>query len=189
MTLMILGILIWWAAHLLKRLAPGMRDSLNERIGNGSKGLMALFILLSVILMVIGYRSADVDVLYSLPAWAGYLNNLLMLFAFFLFGVGSTGSWLASRMRHPMLIAVKVWAVAHLLVNGDVASVILFGSLLAWAVVSVILINKQEGTWTPDQSIEFGKRDVVLIVVWTVMYILVAGIHIWLGHNPFLGTY
>jgi len=188
MTLLILGIIIWWAAHLTRRLAPGFRQSLTDRMGEGSKGLFAGVILLSVILMVIGYRSADVNTLYSLPAWAGYLNNVLMVVALFLFGAGSTGSWLASRMRHPMLISMKVWAAAHLLVNGDTISIVLFGSMLAWAVVTVILINKSE-SWAPDRSVSFGGRDIRLIAVWSVMFVIIVAVHIWLGHNPFLGEY
>lgn len=189
MTLLILGIVLWWVAHLLKRLAPDLRQSLTDRMGDASKGLFAAVIVLSVVLMVIGYRAADVTVIYSLPAWAGHLNNLMMVIAFFLFGVGSKGSWLGARMRHPMLISVKVWAFAHLLVNGDVASIILFGSMLAWAVVSVIVINKSEGDWTPDRSVAFGKRDVTLIAIWSVMFVIAIGVHFWLGYNPFQGAY
>ncbi len=189
MLMLIIGLIIWSAAHLNKRLMSGIRGNLEARIGNGAKGLMALLILISVVLMVIGYRGADVIQLYSLGSWAGYLNNLLMLVAFMLFGVGSTGSWLGSRMRHPMLTGMKIWAVAHLLVNGDVASLLLFGGLLAWAVVNVIAINKTAEPWTPDRTVKFGPRDIVLIIVWLALYGLAAAIHVWLGHNPFLGAY
>jgi len=189
MTLLILGIVLWWVAHLIKRLAPEFRQSLAEKMGEASKGVFAAAIVISVILMVIGYRGADVNEVYALPAWAGYLNNLLMILALFLFGVGSKGSWLGARMRHPMLISMKVWAVAHLLVNGDVASILLFGSMLVWAIVSVIVINRNEGAWTPDRTVSFGQRDIKLIVIWSVMFIIIAAIHIWLGHNPFLGKY
>lgn len=189
MILLIVGILLWIGAHLLKRVAPTMRGSLTERFGNGSMGVIALILLLSVVLMVTGYRSAPVVILYDPPSWGGYLNNILMIVAFLLFGVGSTGSWLASRMRHPMLTAMKIWAVAHLFANGDLASLLLFGSMLAWAVVSVILINRQQGTWSKDLSVKFGGRDIALILVWAVLFIFAAWVHIWLGHNPFLGDY
>ncbi len=189
MTLLILGILIWWGAHLVKRIAPGFRQSLTDKMGEGSKGIFAAALVISVVLMVIGYRSEPVESLYSLPSWAGHLNNLLMILAFFLFGVGSKGSWLGARMRHPMLTAMIVWAVAHLLVNGDVTSVILFGSMLLWAIITIIVINRSEGPWTPDHTVAFGRRDISLMVTWAVMFVIVAGVHIWLGHNPFLGNY
>jgi len=189
MTLLILGIILWWVAHLIKRVAPDFRQSLTEKMGDSSKGLFAAAIAISVILMIFGYRMADVNVVYSLPAWAGHLNNLLMIVAFLLFGVGSKGSWLGARMRHPMLTSMKIWAVAHLLVNGDTASIVLFGSMLAWAIVSVIVINRAEGPWTADPTVTFGRRDITLIIIWTLMFIIIAGVHIWLGHNPFLGKY
>jgi uncharacterized membrane protein len=189
MTLLILGIILWWAAHLFKRMLPDARMALTDKLGDASKGLFAAAIAVSVILMIFGYRMADVTVLYSLPAWAGYLNNVLMIIAIFLFGVGSKGSWLGARLRHPMLISMKIWAVAHLLVNGDTASIVLFGSMLLWAVVTVIAINTSEAEWTPDHSVAFGKRDISLIVTWTILFIIIAAVHIWLGHNPFLGKY
>lgn len=189
MTLLILGIAIWFAAHLFKRLAPGGRARLTARFGDGSKGIVAGVLVLSVVLMVIGYRSADSASLYTPIPGIGHLNNLLMVVAFLMFGAGSTGSWLASRMRHPMLTATKIWAVAHLLVNGDVASVVLFGSMLVWAVVEVIIINRTEPAWTPDRAKKPGARDLRLVIVWLVMIGVAAAIHIWLGYNPFQGTY
>lgn len=189
MTLLILGIVLWFAAHLTKRLVPAFRQSLQDKMGENSKGIFAALIAVSVILMIFGYRMADVNVVYSLPSWAGHLNNLLMVIAILLFGIGSKGSWLGSRMRHPMLISMKIWAIAHLLVNGDVASILLFGSLLVWAIVTVILINRSEGPWTPDHTVAFGQRDIKLTVVWSVMFIIIVAVHIWLGHNPFLGKY
>ena len=188
MTLMIIGILIWIAVHYMKRLAPAPRQSLTDRFGEGSKGIIALMLVVSVILMIIGYRAAEFSPVYDPLPWAGHLNNLLMIIAFLLFGAGSKGSWLASRMRHPMLIGFKIWTIAHLLVNGDVASIILFGSMLAWAVGQVILINRST-TWTPDRSTTLGARDAKLVIAWIVMFIIVASVHIWLGHNPFIGDY
>lgn len=184
MTVLILGILLWFVSHLFKRLAPDMRAAMGDK----GKGLVALLSLAAIVLMVIGYRGADIVVLYTPLPGAGHLNNLLMLIAIQLFGVGSKGSWLASRMRHPMLTATKIWALAHLLVNGDLASLVLFGSMLVWAVLSVILINRA-GPWERPAPVSFGRRDVILIVAWLAAYGLIAWVHIWLGHNPFLGSY
>jgi uncharacterized membrane protein len=79
---------------------------------------------------------------YRSPATTG-INNLLVLIAFYLFAASGARTWLGQKMRHPQLTGVKTWALAHLLVNGDLPSFILFGGLLAWAVVEVILINRQ----------------------------------------------
>lgn len=189
MIFLVLGIALWFAAHLFKRVAPAGRAALTARFGQGSKGIMALIIVISVVLMVIGYRAAEFSPIYTPVPGAGHLNNLMMVVAFLMFGMGSSGSWLAERMRHPMLTATKIWALSHLLVNGDVASVVLFGSLLGWAVVEVIVINRSEGAWSPDRSRSIGLRDFVLAAVWIGIFVLAAAIHFWLGHSPFLGTY
>lgn len=188
MTLLILGLALFVAVHLLPRVAPAARQRLTDRFGAGSKGIVALAIIASVVLMVIGYRSADFIPVYTPFPGAGHLNNLLMVIAFLMFGVGSKGAWLSKRMRHPMLTATKIWAVAHLLVNGDVASLILFGGVLAWAVAEVIAINRTTGPWTKTPA-GFERRDAVLAVVWLAFVGVAAAIHIWLNHNPFLGTY
>ena len=186
---LLLGLAIWFAAHLFNRVAPDARARLTERFGEGSKGIVAIVLVISVILMVIGYRGATIVPVYDPFPAAGHINNLLMLIAFMLFGVGSVGGWLSKRMRHPMLIGTKTWAIAHLLVNGDLASIVLFGGMLAWAVVEVIVINRTSPAWTPDREAKPGKRDLGLAAVWLVIFVAVAGVHIWLGYNPFLGDY
>lgn len=140
MTLLLLGLALWSGAHLFKRLAPAAR----ARMGGKGKGPIALALLAGLVLMVIGYRGWDSAQLWYPPAFLTHVNNLLMLVAVYLFAADGmkTRAWAA--IRHPQLTAVKIWALAHLLVNGDLASVVLFGGLLAWAVVSVILINRSE---------------------------------------------
>jgi hypothetical protein len=86
-------------------------------------------------------------------------------------------------IRHPQLTAVKTWAVAHLLVNGDLAALILFGGLLAWAVVSVIVINRATPDWTPPPPAPMG-REVAAAVGAIVVLGAIMGIHSWLGVQP-----
>lgn len=190
MTLLILGLLLWTAAHYFKRLAPGARASLNDKMGDASKGVFAVAIVLSIVLMVLGHRAMDFVPVWNPPSFMGHLNNLLMLLAFYIYGSSAAKGekvWIATKIRHPQLTAVKVWALAHLLANGDLSSIVLFGGLLAWAVGSVILINRAEGPWTPLP--QAGKaREIRLVVITLVLYALVSAIHIWLGVNPFGGV-
>ena len=125
MLLLILGILLWVVPHLFKRLAPDMRAGMGDK----GKGPVALAIVLGIVLMVIGYRGAEFVPVYTPLPGMGHLNNTLMLVSVFLFGVGGTKGTLYTRMRHPMLWGTVIWAVAHLLVNGDSASVVLFGDM------------------------------------------------------------
>ncbi|PKP73522.1 MAG: hypothetical protein CVT84_13085 [Alphaproteobacteria bacterium HGW-Alphaproteobacteria-6] len=184
MTLMIAGIVLWWAAHLFKRLAPGPR----ARLGELGKGLVALLLLMALYLMVAGYRGAGFASVYTPLPGAGHLNNAAMLVSVFLFGVGGTKGMLYPRMRHPMLWGTVIWAVAHLTVNGDVASVVLFGGLGAWALVEIALINRA-GPWLRPKAGRGLKGDAMNLVGTLVLYGAIAGVHIWLGHNPFGGTY
>ena len=184
MTLLILGIVLWWAAHLFKRIAPAQRAAMGDR----GKGLVALVLALSIVLMVVGYRGAEFVPVYTPIPGIGHLNNLLMLISIFLFGVGGTKGTLYPRMRHPMLMGAMIWSVAHLLVNGDLASILLFGGIGLWAVVAMAAINRA-GPWTRPTDGRGVKGDVMNLVGTVVLYAIIAGIHFWLGHNPFLGTF
>lgn len=186
MTLLILGLLLWAAAHFLKRLAPGVRQTMQDKMGDGSKGVIALLLVLSVVLMVIGYRGADSAFFWGRSPAMNGINNLLMLVAVALFGLGSSKSRLRAKLRHPMLAGVVVWAGAHLLVNGDVASFILFGGLAAWALTEMALINRAEPDYSPFDG-GTAKGDVRLIIISLVVYAVFAGIHTLLGYNPFGG--
>ncbi len=184
MLILILGVALWIAAHLFKRIAPARRAALGDR----GKGPIALALLLSVVLMVIGYRGAETIPLYTPLAGMGHLNNLAMLVAVYLYGVGGTKGTLYPRMRHPMLWGTVIWAGAHLLVNGDLAAVILFGGLGVWALVSMALINRA-APWVPPTGGRGVKGDLMNLAGTLVLYGVIAAIHIWLGYNPFLGTY
>lgn len=177
--ILVAGILLWSAAHLFKRIAPDAR----ARMGDAGKAAVAVAIFASIVLMVIGYRGADFVFVWAPPAFLTHVNNLLMLIAFFVFGWSATTGRLRGRIRHPQLVAVKIWALAHLLVNGDLASILLFGGLLAWAVVEVIVINRTT-TWDRPAPGD-AKGDVKLVIITLVLYGAVSGIHAWLGVWPF----
>ncbi|MDH3264835.1 MAG: NnrU family protein [Paracoccaceae bacterium] len=182
MPTLILGLALWYAGHFFKRGLPGLRQGL----GDPGKGVAALLVLGGVVLMVIGFRGSGPPQLWNPPAWTIHLNNLLVILAFYLFAVSGTKAGLATRMRHPQLTGFKAWAVAHLLVNGDLASVVLFGGLLAWAVLEVIVINRAEPDWTPPA---WGGRtaEVRAAVGTVILFAIVAALHTWLGYWPFPG--
>ena len=182
MKLLIAGVALWWAAHLFKRLAPGPR----AKLGEPGKGLVAVLIVISIVLMVLGYRAADGAVYRGRdPMWVG-INNLLMSLAFYFYAASAAQGakiWLGTKVRHPQLAGFSIWAIAHLLVNGDTPSFVLFGGLLVWAIVEVLLINAQDGPWQrPDRAP--ARKEVVAIVVTIVVTIIVMAIHYALGVAP-----
>ena len=182
MALLIAGLLLWVAAHLFKRLAPGPR----AKLGNAGKGIVALALVASVVLMVIGYRHADGAVFWGRSAPLVGINNLLMLLAFYIYAAGGPKGariWIGTKLRHPQLVGFSIWAVAHLLVNGDVPSFVLFGGLLIWAQVEIVLINALDGHWTPPPRAP-RRKEVVYIVAAVVAVAVVMAIHNWLGVRP-----
>ncbi|MEM8632924.1 MAG: NnrU family protein [Pseudomonadota bacterium] len=180
MDLLKFGVLLWILAHWFKRIAPGLR----ARMGDSGKAVVAVLLLVSLVMMVIGYRRADFVVAYTPPAWGVHLNNLLMLLAVYLFAASGAKTWVARKIRHPMLNAAIVWAIAHLLVNGDYASLILFGGILVWAVASIWLINLREPEWTPPAPVPVAK-EIRTAIIAVVAYAGIAAIHWGLGYPPF----
>lgn len=180
---MILGLLLWVGAHWFKRLLPRQRG----RMGDKGRGLVALLVVAGLAMIIIGYRRAEYIHVWSPPDFMVHINNLLMLMAFWVYGSSAAKAakaWPAYKVRHPQLLAVKIWALAHLLVNGDLASVILFGTLLLWAGLSVMLINRAEIFWTPPTPA--GRATYIRLAgISAILFAVVAGIHIWLGVSPF----
>jgi uncharacterized membrane protein len=176
----VLGLALWIAAHLFKRLAPARRAAM----GDAGKGLVTVGVLAGLVLMVIGYRGVEhVDLWYP-PGFLTHVNNLLMLLAVYLYAASGMKTRITAVIRHPQLTAVKTWAVAHLLVNGDLASVVLFGGLLAWAVVEVILINRAEPRPAAPAPASVGK-EVGAVAGAVVVFGAIAWVHNWLGVWPY----
>ncbi|WP_234853682.1 NnrU family protein [Paracoccus everestensis] len=182
MVLLISGVVLWWAAHLFKRVAPERRAALGDK----GKGLVAVLLVLSVFMMARGYGQAEGPVWWGRsPATTG-INNLLMLLAFYLYAADGMGTRVTAWIRHPQLTGFSLWAVAHLLVNGDLASFVLFGGLLVWALVEIMLLNRA-GAWKRRTG-PFPARKEIMAAVGAVVVMLVVGlIHGWIGPWPFGG--
>lgn len=180
MTLLILGLLLWTAVHLWKRIAPDHR----AKFGDKGKGIVAIGSVIAIVLMVFGYGAADSAVYWGrTPALTG-INTLLMVLAFYLFAASGKGTRITRAIRHPQLTAVLVWMVAHLLVNGDTRSLVLFGGLGLWAIAEMILINRATGPRGAYHAPPI-KSEIIAIVATVVVFAVVAGIHAWLGYDLF----
>lgn len=182
MLILTLGVALWAAAHLFKRIAPERRATMGE----SGKGLVAGLLLLSVILMVWGYKIADGAVWWGpAPALVG-VNNLLVLVAFYLFAASGMKTRATAMIRHPQLIGFALWAISHLLVNGDLPSLILFGGLLIWALAEIVVINR-DTTWVAPTG-PFPVRKEAMAAAGAIIVTLVVGvIHGWIGPWPFGG--
>lgn len=149
---LILGLIIFLGGHSVSVFANRWRDRMVQRLGEWPwKGLYALVAIVGFVLIVRGYGEARMhpQVLYTTPFWMRHVTFLLMLPVFPMFLAAYLPGRIRSTLKHPMLVAVKTWAVAHLLVNGTLADVLLFGGFLAWAVLVRISLKRRAPRATP----------------------------------------
>lgn len=180
MTIIILGLLLWTLVHVWKRVAPDHRASFGEK----GKVIVAFWSIIAIILMVIGYRGAEGVVLWDRTSGLTGVNNLLMLFAFYLFAASGAKTSITKFIRHPQLTALIVWSGAHVLVNGDTPSILLFGGMALWAAVEIVLINGIQGARMPYHAVPI-KKEITAIVATVVVFVVVALIHMVVGPSPF----
>ena len=182
MTMLIVGVLLWIVVHLFPSVLPQARASLIARLGEGPyKGLFAVDLVIAILLMVFGWRSAMPEYWYT-PPLAGMqtVTFVLVMIAFILMGAANAPNNLKRHLRHPMLTGVIVWAVAHLLANGDSRSVILFGGLGIWAAIAIITINRRDGEYEKPEPVAASK-DVVLVAIGAALTAVVAFFHQYLS--------
>lgn len=180
MAVLILGVLLWSLAHLGKRIVPGFHRSLK----GAERPMVTGMVVVGTLLMVIGYRMADGAEFWGRsPALVG-IQNLLMLVSVYLFAAAGMKTAVARKIRHPMLIATALWGSAHILVNGDVPSFVLFGGIAIWARLEMMLINKAEPKWTPPAA-KGAKVEVIAVVATLALYGAIAGLHYALGYPAF----
>jgi len=160
----------------------GPRAALIGRIGEGPyKGLYSLVAAAGLVLIVWGfgrYRDAGYIQIWD-PPFAIFHPIALVLLWFALVALAATyspPSRIKSLLRHPMLVAVKLWALSHLLVNGDLGSLLLFGGLLAWAVYDRIAVKRRGDPGAPTVP-AFGRNDAIVIVIGTVAYVAILWLH------------
>ena len=181
MTILIVGLALFIGIHLLTTL-HGARAMIIGRIGEGPyKGLYSLVAAIGLVMIAIGfdrYRSAG-----YIPVWDPPVALLhpvaLVLLWFALVALAATyapPSRIKSLLRHPMLVAVKVWALSHLLVNGDLGSMLLFGSLLAWAVYDRIAVKRRGDLGAPPVA-AFGRNDAIVLIIGSVAYAAMLWLH------------
>ena len=140
MTLLILGLILFLGVHSARVFGEGPRTALQARLGElGYKGAYSVVALAGLVLVVVGYGAAreTPQIVWIAPVWTRHLAALLTLASFVLLAATYVpGNAIKARLHHPMVLGVKVWALSHLLANGMLADILLFGGFLLWAVLS-----------------------------------------------------
>ena len=167
---LILGVLIWSGVHLIPSVARPFRASLIERLGEQKyPGLFAMSILISLGLIIFGWRSAPPVPVYAVSSWGRIAALLLVYPALVLFVASALPTNIKRVLRHPQLSGVLVWSVGHLLANGESRSLVLFGGMAAWALVEMLTINRRDGEWVRPEPIP-ASGDLKPILIAAVAY-------------------
>jgi uncharacterized membrane protein len=185
MTLLIIGIIVFLGLHLLPTVTD-LRQTLAARLGeNGYKALFSLLSIAGLVLLVYGFARAPVIQVWSPPGWTRWVAIVLMLPAFIFLVAAYVPGRIKARLKHPFLVAIKTWALAHLIANGDLASIILFGSFLAYAVYDRITLKGRKPTAIVEVPGSGPPRnDVIAVVLGAVLYVAFL---VWL-HPLMIGT-
>jgi uncharacterized membrane protein len=176
MNMLILGMVIFIGMHSVSIVAPQWRNAVAARIGEWPwKGIYAIVSIAGFYLLVHGYSDARLAplILYVPPAWTRHVAAVLLLPVFVLLLAAYLPGRIKMRVKHPMLLAVKLWATAHLLTNGTAADVILFGGFLAWAVVDRISMNRRPARAIPGAPAS-QWNDVIAVIGGLALYVLFA---------------
>lgn len=168
---LLLGIVLFIGIHSVSIVAAPLRDRMAARSDLGWKAFYTVVSLVGIVLIAKGYaelRQAP-TLLYATPAWLRQVAELLMLPVFVFLIAPYFPGRISKTLKHPQLVAVKTWAVAHLLVNGMLADVLLFGSFLAWAVANRISM-KHRAARPLHAAPESRYNDVIVVVLGLSLY-------------------
>jgi len=191
MTMLLLGLLIFLGVHSIRVFAEGWRTNMRQKLGeNAFKGLYSVISIIGFALMVWGYGAARQQpvALWASPVWTRHLAALLTLPAFvMLVAAYIPGNAIKARLHHPMVIAVKVWAAAHLLANNTAADLLLFGGFLVWAALSFRAARQRDRAgqvvYAPGRAGPTVVTVLVGVAAWAAFAFWAHGA--WIGVRPF----
>lgn len=188
MTILILGLVIFLGTHSIRIFADDWRAALRKRTGDGAWKLgysLASAIGLGLIIWGFGMARHEQIVVWTPPAAMRHVAALLTLISFVLLAAAYLPrNGIKARLHHPMILGVKVWAFAHLLANGGLADLILFGSFLVWAILSFTAARRRDRATNAQYAAGTASGTIAVVVVGTAAWVLFA---FWL-HGLLIGV-
>jgi uncharacterized membrane protein len=173
LAIMILGLVVFLGSHVFVSMRP-QRAAVVARLGElAYKGLFSLVSVVGIILIGWGfarYRSMGYIDIWQPPAWTRHVTLLLVWPAIICVVAAYIPGDIKRILKHPMLVGVKLWAVAHLISNGDLGSIILFGSILAWAVYDRITLKRRSDPGAPPIPVGGRRNDFFAVALGTILY-------------------
>ena len=174
LAIMIVGLAVFFGAHTLTTMRP-QRAALVARVGEVPyRVAYSVVSLVAIVLIGYGfarYRAAGMIDIWDPPRWLRHVNNLLLWPAFICIAAAYIPGDIKRVLKHPLLVGIKLWAFGHLLTNGDLGSMILFGSFLAWAVYDRITLKRRSDPGAPDFGLGGRDCDTLAVVVGTLIYL------------------
>jgi uncharacterized membrane protein len=188
MAVLIVGLIVFLGAHSVRIFGDSWRRRLIARLGDGPwKGLYSLVSAVGLILIVWGYGLARQSpiLLWSSPEWLKHLAIALNLVAFILFAAYLVpAGQMKARLGHPMLLSVKVWAFAHLLANGTLADVLLFGGFLVWAIADYAASRRRDRAQGVIRIAGPARNDAIAVAVGVLIWAAI----LWRLHQWVIGV-
>ena len=183
MIYLIAGLVLFLGIHLVPTVTA-MRTSWQGSLGEaGYKGLFAAASFLGLLLIIYGFSQRPYIPIWTPPDFMRHITFLLMLPVFILLAASQIPSRIRTLAKHPMLLAVKLWAFAHLLVNGDLAGIVLFGSFLAYGVYDRISVKRRGALGPLDGRTGGLAGDVAAVAIGLAFYVFML---VW-GHQYLIG--
>jgi uncharacterized membrane protein len=189
MLTLVAGLVLFLGVHSVRVFAEGWRTATIQKVGERPwKGVYSLVSIVGFVLVVVGYGMARQNpvVLWSPPpVWVRHIAALLTLLAFVLVVAAYVpGNAIKAKLRHPMILGVKVWALAHLVANNTLADVVLFGAFLLWAVLDFRAARRRDRTLATVPAVGGPSRTVIAVAVGAVAWAVFA---FWL-HRAWIGV-
>ncbi|MFZ1150395.1 MAG: NnrU family protein [Xanthobacteraceae bacterium] len=174
LALEIIGLVVFLGTHVFVTMRDH-RAAVVARIGEWPyRGLFSLVSIVGIVLIGYGfaaYRAAGPIMVWYPPVWTRHIVVALMWPASIMIAAAYIPGNIKRVLKHPMLVGVKTWAFAHLCANGDLGGIILFGSVLAWAVYDRITLKRRKDAGAPPIPVGGTKNDIIAIVVGTIIYL------------------
>lgn len=182
MTLLVAGLVMFIGIHLIPCVVP-LRAALVARLGPGTyRGLFSFVAVAGLVVMFLGFARAPVEPLYAAPGWGRQVAMFTVPVAIVLFAAANMPTHIRAVLRHPMLLGLLLWATAHLLSNGDLRSVVLFGSFAAFAVLDFVSVEARGKRPSTDKPPRLAMDGAALVAG------LVAAVLLTVFHGALFGV-
>ncbi len=176
MSLLVAGLVLFIAIHLIPS-APRLRVALVERLGaKPYRGVFSAVALLSLAAIVWGFSRSPIEEVYAPPTWGHQVSMILAPIALVLFAAANMPTRIRAMVRHPMLLGLLLWALAHLASNGEVHSVVLFGGFALFALVQIVSAVAR-GKGPPKEPVPRIAMDIAAVIGGLIVAGLLAGLH------------